>query len=341
MKLLTFTYPDGTRTEERRAPRVGSLIGQVVVDLAVARTWAPHARGLPADFLPGSLFEVIHDGPSVWQYARDLIQILEGENPEQLIGVDGMPVGSPLSEIILFPPLPRPMSVRDFYAFEQHVAAARATRGAEVPPEWYAFPVFYFSNSNAIFGPDEVIPYPAYTQELDYELEVACIIGKPGINISTEHAGEYIFGYSIFNDWSARDEQRKEVRVGLGPAKAKDFASSLGPSIVTPDELQAQATPRPGVFDLTMVARVNGEERSHGNLKDLHYSFGEMIARASQDAYLLPGDVICSGTVGTGCLLEVTQGRGPWLQPGDLVELEVEGLGILRNRVGKAPRSYE
>ncbi len=143
----------------------------------------------------------------------------------------------------------------------------------------------------------------------------------------------YIFGYTIFNDWSARDIQRREVKVGLGPAKAKDFASSLGPWIVTPEELQERATGRPGVYDLEMTARLNGQIVSRGNWKDLHYSFGEMIARASQDVYLLPGDVIGSGTVGSGCLLEITGGRGPWLSPGDVVELEIERLGVLRNTV--------
>jgi fumarylacetoacetate (FAA) hydrolase len=203
-----------------------------------------------------------------------------------------------------------------------------------VPAEWYQFPVFYFSNPNAIFGPGEVIPQPAYTQEMDYELEVACVIGRPGVDIPVEQAEEYIFGYTIMNDWSARDIQRLEMRVGLGPAKGKDFATSLGPWIVTPDELADCAAGRPGVYDLNMAARVNGKECSRGNWKDLFFSFGEMIARASAGTYLLPGDVIGSGTVGSGCLLELTKGQGPWLQPGDLVELEIERLGNLTNRVG-------
>ncbi|HSO26805.1 MAG TPA: fumarylacetoacetate hydrolase family protein, partial [Anaerolineales bacterium] len=135
------------------------------------------------------------------------------------------------------------------------------------------------------------------------------------------------------NDWSARDLQAEEMRVGLGPAKGKDFASSLGPWIVTPDALAARATGRPGVYNLEMTARVNGVERSRGNWRDLHYSFGEMIARASQDTYLLPGDVLGSGTVGGGCLLELTAGKGPWLQPGDEVELEIELIGTLTNRI--------
>jgi fumarylacetoacetate (FAA) hydrolase len=223
--------------------------------------------------------------------------------------------------------------LRDFYAFETHVKNAYAIRGREVPPEWYQFPVFYFTNPNSVYSPGGFVPYPYYTEALDFELEVACILGKAGIDIPAEDAEDYIFGYTIFNDWSARDVQKQEMRVGLGPAKGKDFASTLGPWIVTPDELADRATGRPGVYDLEMTARINGAKRSHGNWKDIHYSFGEIIARASEGTYLLPGDVIGSGTVGSGCLLELTAGEGPWLQPGDLVELEIERLGVLSNRV--------
>jgi fumarylacetoacetate (FAA) hydrolase len=219
------------------------------------------------------------------------------------------------------------------------VRAANALRSREVPPEWYQAPAFYFSNVSAIYGPEETVPYPAYSQALDYELEVACVIGRRGRNISAEEAEEYIFGYTIFNDWSARDEQRREMTVGLGPAKGKDFASSLGPALVTADELADQHAGRPGVYDLPMTARVNGETRSQGNWNQLHFSFGEMIARASAEVALMPGDVIGSGTVGSGCLLELTHGEGPWLNSGDMVELEIDGLGVLRNRVGDPRRA--
>jgi fumarylacetoacetate (FAA) hydrolase len=228
----------------------------------------------------------------------------------------------------------RPTTLRDGYAFEQHVKTANANRGREVPKEWYQFPVFYFTNPHSIYGPNEEIPYPHYTSELDYELEIAAIIGRGGRDIKPEEASRHIFGYTIFNDWSARDVQREEMIVGLGPAKGKDFASSLGPYIVTLDELAERATDRPGVFDMPMYARINGQERSRGNMKDLFWSFGEIIARASDSVELLPGDVIGSGTVGTGCLLELTKRQGPWLQPGDVVELEIEGIGVLRNQVG-------
>lgn len=240
----------------------------------------------------------------------------------------------PLSGARLHAPLPRPTTLRDAYAFEQHVKTANANRGNPVPEEWYKFPVFYYTNPNNIFGPEDEIPYPPYTQEMDYELEVAVVIGKPGRDIQPEQTALHIFGYTIFNDWSARDVQREEMKVRLGPAKGKDFASALGPCIVTPDELSDRSTGRPGVYDLSMTARVNGVERSRGNFKDIYWSFGDILARASDSVTLLPGDVIGSGTVGTGCLLELTKGQGPWLNHGDLVELEIERIGTLRNKVG-------
>ncbi len=237
-----------------------------------------------------------------------------------------------LAQVRLLAPI-RPTTLRDFYAFEQHVRTANENRGRAVPEEWYHFPVFYFTYPFSIYGPGQPVPHPAYTQALDFELEIACIVGKPGKNLSPKAAPNHIFGYTIFNDWSARDVQRAEMKVGLGPAKGKDFASSLGPWIVTPDELQDRATGRPGVFDLAMTARVNGVERSRGNFKDIYWSFGDLLARASQEVELQPGDVIGSGTVGTGCLLELTKAQGPWLQPGDQVELEIERLGTLMNPI--------
>jgi fumarylacetoacetate (FAA) hydrolase len=238
-------------------------------------------------------------------------------------------------QIRLSSPVFLPTSLRDFYAFEQHVKTANENRGRSVPEEWYQFPVFYFTNASTISGPDDTIPYPSYSDALDYELEIACVIGKAGIDIPAAQAEDYIFGFTIMNDWSARDVQRLEMKAGLGPAKGKDFATSLGPCIVTLDELADRYTGRPGVYDLEMVARVNGIECSRGNMKDLYWSYGQMIERASQDVWLQPGDVIGSGTVGTGCLLERTKGQGPWLQPGDVVELEIERIGVLRNTVGE------
>jgi fumarylacetoacetate (FAA) hydrolase len=218
-----------------------------------------------------------------------------------------------LDEVCFCPPVLHPPSVRDFYAFEEHVRRARALRGLEVPPEWYELPVFYFSNPAAIYGPDADVPYPDGSSELDYELEVAAVIGKDGV----------IGGFTVMNDWSARDLQRAEMKVGLGPAKGKDFATSLGPVVVTPDEL--------GDLRLEMVARVNGEERSRGNLGDMYHSWDAIVAHAARNTVLRPGDVLGSGTVGTGCILE--HGDGRWLRPGDVVELEVERIGVLRNTV--------
>ena len=219
----------------------------------------------------------------------------------------------PLADVVLRAPVLRPPAVRDFYAFEQHVATARALRGQQVAPEWYELPVFYFSNPSAIYGPEEEIPYPEGTEELDYELEVAAIMGADG----------QIGGFTVMNDWSARDLQRLEMKVGLGPAKGKDFATSLGPVLVTPDEFDGTSA--------TMVARVNGEERSRGELGDMHFPWSRIVEQASRNTTLYPGDVLGSGTVGTGCILE--HGDGRWLQRGDVVELEVEGIGVLRNTV--------
>jgi fumarylacetoacetate (FAA) hydrolase len=194
------------------------------------------------------------------------------------------------------------------------VKSARAQRGLEMAPEWYQLPVFYFSNPAAVHGPDDTIPFPAESSAWDYELEAAVVIGAEG----------RIAGFTILNDWSARDLQKMEMAVGLGPAKGKDFATSLGPVVVTPDEL--------GDLRLEMVARVNGEERSRGNLGDINWSWDELVAHAGRNTRLVAGDILGSGTVGTGCILEHADGR--WLRPGDEVELEIEGIGVLRNVVG-------
>jgi fumarylacetoacetate (FAA) hydrolase len=220
----------------------------------------------------------------------------------------------PLADVVLRPPILHPPSIRDFYAFEQHVRAARASRGLDVPNEWYEIPVFYFSNPAAVYGPDDEIPYPDGTEELDYELELAAVIGARG----------QIAGFTVMNDWSARDLQRAEMKVGLGPSKGKDFATSLGPVVVTADEFDGNSG--------TMVARVNGEERSRGTVSDMHHSWRAIRDHAARNTRLLPGDVLGSGTVGTGCILELGDGR--WLEEGDVVELEIEGIGVLRNTVG-------
>jgi len=243
------------------------------------------------------------------------------------------PVGLPLSEIVLGPPVHPVQSFRDFYAFEEHVRAARARRGLEMVPEWYEAPAFYFSNPAALLGAEAVLTPPRYGTWLDYELEIGCVIGRGGKDIDVSDAERHIAGYTIINDWSLRDVQRREMKVGLGPAKAKDFATSVGPTLVTADELGERRDGKG--YDLGMRARVNGKLLSHGNWKTIHFSFAEMIAHASRGVALLPGDLLGSGTVGTGCLLELgPEVHDGWLRPGDEVELEVELLGVLRNRIG-------
>jgi fumarylacetoacetate (FAA) hydrolase len=209
----------------------------------------------------------------------------------------------------------QPPSVRDFMAFEEHVRNARGNRGLEVPEAWYQIPVFYFSNPAAVYRDGDDVPKPSDTAALDYELELACVIGPDG---RPE-------GFTIMNDWSARDLQAREMQVGLGPSKGKDFATSLGPVLVPVGEL-------PSDLALRAVARVNGEVRTESSTGGMHFSWDELLAAAARNTPgLRPGDVIGSGTVGRGCILE--HGDGRWLQAGDLVELEIEGIGVLRNRV--------
>jgi 2-keto-4-pentenoate hydratase/2-oxohepta-3-ene-1,7-dioic acid hydratase in catechol pathway len=209
----------------------------------------------------------------------------------------------------------RPPSIRDFMAFEEHVRNARATRGQTVPDAWYRIPVFYFSNPGAVYGDGDDIPRPPDTARLDYELELACVIGADGRSE----------GFTIMNDFSARDLQSAEMGAGLGPAKGKDFATALGPVLVSPDTLPAD-------LDLRAVARVNGEVRTDTRTGAMHWSWPQLLAAAARNTPgLIAGEVIGSGTVGRGCILEHDDGR--WLIPGDIVELEVEGIGVLRNRI--------
>lgn len=231
------------------------------------------------------------------------------------------------------PPVPNPPSFRDFYAFEQHVKAARAKRGLEMLPEWYELAIFYFSNPCSLRGHLEPVKKPAATEMLDIELEVAAVIGRDVQDASGQTAEDAIFGYAVLNDWSARDLQRQEMKCSLGPAKGKDFATSLGPWVVTKDELEDKRV-GPGRYDLVMQARKNGKEISRGNFKDLYHDFTKMIERASRDAGVCRGDLIGSGTVGTGCILEIgPEASDGWVQPGDRIELEIERLGVLETTI--------
>jgi fumarylacetoacetate (FAA) hydrolase len=231
-------------------------------------------------------------------------------------------------------PAPFPVaSLRDFYAFEQHVKTCRAHRGLEMVPQWYQVPVFYFSNSLAVIGNGDPVFAPAGSFALDYELELACVIGARAKNLEPDDSAmNCVAGFCIMNDWSARDLQRAEMAVGLGPSKSKDFATSLGPDLTPLAALQDAY--RDGRLHLEMTATVNGKEYSRGNAGSMHWTWPQILAHASRDTELRPGDVLGSGTVGTGCILELTpEAVGGWLKPGDVVELTIERLGTLRNTV--------
>jgi fumarylacetoacetate (FAA) hydrolase len=246
-------------------------------------------------------------------------------------------------------PVPHPASCRDAYAFRQHVATARRNRGVEMIPEFDQFPVFYFTNHNAIFGTGDIPVEEDHLRHLDFELESAIVIGKRGKNISCKNADQYIAGFMVMNDLSARVLQMDEMKLNLGPAKGKDFATCIGPWLVTPDELDEKLikTDYGNKYNLRMTAKFNGKMISHGNLKDMNWTFAEIIERASYGVELFPGDIIGSGTVGTGCFLELNgtaeleaKAKGEtyspvWLKDGDVIELEIAGLGILKNRIVK------
>lgn len=265
----------------------------------------------------------------------DLVAIVAaGEAP-------GAPLETvPLDQVRLLAPLDRPPSVRDFFAFEDHVKNSRAGQGLEVDPGWYERPLFYFSNPAAIYGPDDEILVPRGCRALDYELEVAAVIGVEAADLDPDDPAtmDVIAGFTILNDWSARDIQAREMTQNLGPGKGKDFATSLGPVVVTRDQFGGLAEGKPKA---TMTARVNGEEKSRGALENIYFTWTAILAYASANTRLVPGDVIGSGTCGTGCLLEwrMTGHRDthPWLRPGDVVELDVEHVGVLRNTIAARP----
>ncbi|PGL67933.1 fumarylacetoacetate hydrolase family protein [Bacillus sp. AFS055030] len=298
MKFITFQY-DGNE-------RAGLLVEDQVIDLNKASNGQ----------IPADLLTILEN----YDLYKNIIAEIKGE-------------GIPLSSVQLRAPLPKPQSIRDFYAFEEHVKTARSRRGLEMIPEWYDVPVFYFTNHRAVIGPDDYVSIPANCKKMDFELEIACIIGKEGKDIPVEEADDYILGYTILNDWSARDIQAHEVKVGLGPSKGKDFATSLGPCIVTKDEIEKFRTGKS--YDLKMTAAVNGKVISSGNFSTIYYSVPELISHASKNVTLYPGDVIGSGTVGTGCILELGEEIHRWLEDGDVVELSITGLGTLRNTVRK------
>ena len=230
----------------------------------------------------------------------------------------------------LLPPVETPGALRDFYAFERHVATARARRGVEMEPAWYRLPVFYFSNPAALIGSGTTVTPPPRTHQLDYELELAWLVGEDVAGCDVDAAAKAVVGFTVMNDWSARDVQREEMTLSLGPAKGKDFATSLGPVLVTAYEFD----PHRGA----MAARVNGRPYSAGDLSECHWTVAEMTAFAAEGTVVRAGDVLGSGTCGSGCILELAATHGeaayPWLAAGDVVDLEIAGLGVLSNVVG-------
>jgi len=320
MKLLTYIK------DENEQPSFGFKVNDFIVDIRNAAEWINQDQGNDKFLtIPNDLKTALEE----WNHFFPILI----EMQETVQNGDLSKFSNAESDLEILPPIINPPSFRDFYAFEQHVRAARKLRGLEMHPDWFKIAIFYFSNPNCCYGHGQEIPYPSNTTELDFELEFAIIIGNGGSDIKAEDAAEVIAGYTILNDWSSRNLQREEMPLSLGPAKGKDFASSFGPYMVTPDELE-DAWDNNGRLDLRMTCHVNGKLISDGNTNDLYHSFGNMIERASMNTKLMPGEYIGSGTVGTGCILELRpENTGGWVQKGDTVTLEVERLGKLENTI--------
>ena len=320
MKLLTY------KEKNNSSAKFGFKVESQIIDISRAAKWVSENQNND-DFLliPNTLKEALIE----WNKNFSLLKQLE----EIVINNDIRLFSKNESGLVILPPIPDPPAFRDFYAFEQHVRAARKLRGLEMNPDWYKLAIFYFSNPNCCYGHGADIPYPRNTTELDFELEFAVIIGNGGEDIKADEADKVIAGYTILNDWSSRNLQREEMPMSLGPAKGKDFASSFGPYMVTSDELEG-SWEDDGKLHLKMTCHVNNEKISDGNTNDLYHSFGDMIERASMNTKLVPGEYIGSGTVGTGCILELRpENTGGWLKKGDLVRMEIEKLGVLENKI--------
>ena len=281
----------------------------------------------------------------------DLIQLENYQSRINTVICEKNIIKHKLSNITLLPPIPKPNSFRDAYAFRQHVETCRRNRGAEMIKEFDEFPVFYFSNHNSMFSDkDDIELMPDHFEKLDFELEFAAIIGKKGKNILSKNADKYIAGFCILNDISARTLQSEEMKLNLGPAKGKDFANVIGPYLVTTDELKHKEikTPFGKKYDLEMRCYVNGDLISSGNTKDMSWTFAEIIERASYGVELVPGDIIGSGTVGGGCFLEIngTKKRADknyidrWLKQGDIIKMEIESIGNISNKIIKSKNDH-
>lgn len=326
MKLVTYTHQQKTQ--------LGILIENRIYAMRTAD-----------GSLPDNMREFLFAGEVAMDKAKRINEQLKDGRTE-------LPFVQ-INEVVLEAPVPQPTSCRDGYAFRQHVAAARRNRGVEMIPEFDQFPIFYFTNHNAIQGPGDIWCMPDHFQKLDFELEAAIVVGKKGRNIRAREADQYIAGYMIMNDMSARTLQMEEMLLSLGPAKGKDFSTVIGPYLVTPDELEPYKTSaKPNHtgnnYNLQMKCWVNGVQVSEGNMGDMDWTFAEILERCAYGTDILPGDVIGSGTVGTGCFLELN-GTGllndknykpQWLQDGDVVEMEITGLGKLSNTIRRVDTDF-
>ena len=320
MKFLTYI------NENNQEPGFGFKYDDLIINIRKAAEWIHQDIG-DNKFLtiPKDLITTLEDWDNYFPVLKEMEEIIQTGDTSKF--------SKPELEVKILPPVMNPPAFRDFYAFEQHVRSARKLRGLDMHPDWFKIAIFYFSNPNCCYGHGQEIPYPSNTTELDFELEFAIIIGNGGSNLKANQAEKVIAGYTILNDWSSRNLQREEMPLSLGPAKGKDFASSFGPYMVTPDELD-DAWDDNGKLHLRMTCHVNGKLISDGNTNDLYHSFGDMIERASMNTKLRPGEYIGSGTVGTGCILELRpENTGGWIQKGDTVTLEVERLGKLENKI--------
>jgi fumarylacetoacetate (FAA) hydrolase len=333
MRFVTFITQNPTETFTREVPGLhfGPLGTGSIIELPAAFEWALKSGVTLGAPLPSDINQIIRSASVYLPVCKTILHAAEsGKLPRELIRAE--------TATHLISPIPHPVSMRDGYAFRQHVEAARRNRGVPMIPEFDHFPIFYFTNHLSVTGPGEVRVMPQAMDKLDFELEVAVVIGKQGRNLKASQADEHIFGYVIWNDWSARTLQMEEMKLNLGPAKGKDFANSLGPYLVTRDELALNAIPAESGerHNLRMQAWVNGVQVSDGNVKDMTWTFAQILERASYGVTLHPCEVIGSGTVGTGCFLELNGSKitdNQWLKAGDEVVLEVEGLGRLVNRI--------
>ncbi len=322
MKLITFQPAPNIE-------RLGMLCNHLVYDLAVMRANVNSDAGFTLPYLPSDILSFLRLGDASMHDAKLLETMTD----------DMMHLGIPEQNITLLSPVPHPTSMRDGYAFRQHVEAARRNRGLDMIPEFDEIPIFYFTNHQAVFGPGPITVRPMHLEQLDFELEVAIVIGKKGIDIPASKADEYIAGFMVMNDWSARAMQMHEMKLNLGPAKGKDFATTLGPWLVTKEELASKKidTPNGATYDLQMTCTLNGERVSLGNVKDMSWTFAQIIERASYGVTLHPGDVIGSGTCGTGCFLELNGSKvyDPplWVKEGDTVVCTIDVLGALSNTI--------